>query len=120
MEALTEEEIEAQAAGATGDGTLHYKYMPRTGEWGTADAEYAVLTPAHTPNRRVLGMWRGQGTVEWHRARWEDMPTQFNIVNGLADLEILELRGRSDHTNGGRQGTSAINEFCGRRQLRRA
>ena len=93
MTELSEQEIAAQSARAGGDGTLHYKYVPRTGEWGTADAEYAVLTPAHTPNRRVLGMWRGQGTVDWHRAKWEDMPTQYNIVNCLAELEILEYRG---------------------------
>ena len=90
---LSEQDIEDQAAQSGGDGTLHYKYIPRTGEWGTADAEYAVLTPAHTPNRRVLGMWRGQGSVQWHRARWEDMPTQYNIVNCLGELEILEYRG---------------------------
>lgn len=90
---LSEQEIKAQAAQSGGDGTLHYKYIPRTGEWGTADAEYAVLTPAHTPNRRVLGMWQGKGTVQWHQARWEDMPTQYNIVNCLAELEILEYRG---------------------------
>ena len=90
---LSEQEIAAQSASSRGDGTLHYKYIPRTGEWGTADAEYAVLTPAHTPNRRVLGMWRGQGNVQWHRARWEDMPTQYNIVNCLGELEILEYRG---------------------------
>lgn len=93
MTELSGQEITAQSSSAGGDGTLHYKYVPRTGEWGTADAEYAVLTPAHTPNRRVLGMRRGQGKVEWHRARWEDMPTQYNIVNCLADLEILEYRG---------------------------
>ena len=74
-------------------GTLHYKYMPRTGEWGTADTAYAVLTPAKTPNRVVKEMWRGEGTVEFHRARWEDMPTQYNIVNAFADLEIKEYRG---------------------------
>lgn len=90
---MPEEEIAAQAQNAKGDGILHYKYIPRTGEWGTADVECAVLTPAHTPNRRVQAMWRGQGRVQWHRARWEDMPTQFNIVNGLADLDILEYRG---------------------------
>ncbi len=93
MTELSEQEIAAQSAKGGGDGTLHYKYVPRTGEWGTADAEYAVLTPAHTPNRRVLGMWRGKGEVQWHCARWEDMPTQYNIVNCLADLEILEYRG---------------------------
>ena len=93
MAELSAEEIAAQAANVSSDGTLHYKYMPRTGDWGKADAEYAVLTPAHTPNRRVLGMWRGEGTVEWQRASWEEMPTQYNIVNGLADLEIIEYRG---------------------------
>ena len=76
-------------------GTLHYKYMPRTGEWGTADVAYAVLTPAETPNRVVKGMWRGEGTVAFHRALWEDLPTQYNIVNTFADLEIKEYRGAS-------------------------
>ena len=33
---VSEQEIAAQTANATSDGTLHYKYMPRTGEWGTA------------------------------------------------------------------------------------
>ena len=75
------------------DGTLHYKYMPRTGEWGVADAEYAVITPAATPHRKVTGMWRGQGELTFHRARWEDMPTQYQVVNGLADLEVLEYLG---------------------------
>ena len=93
MTELSEQEIADQSAKASGDGTLHYKYIPRTGEWGTADAEYAVLTPALTPNRRVLGMWRGQGSVTWYRARLEDMPTQYNIVNCLEELEILEYRG---------------------------
>ena len=78
-----------------GAGTLHYKYVPRTGDWGTADAEYAVLTPSATPNRRVLERRIGAGTVEFHHARWEDMPTQYNIVNAFADLEIQEYRGAS-------------------------
>lgn len=92
MQELSADEIAALPASSS-DGTLHYKYIPRTGEWGTADVAYPVLTPAHTPNRRVLQMWKGDGTVEWHPARWEDMPTQFNVVNGLAALEILEYRG---------------------------
>ena len=75
------------------DGTLHYKYMPRTGEWGTADVQYAVLTPAHTPNRVVKELWRGEGAVQFHEARWEDLPTQFNVVNGIAALAVKEWRG---------------------------
>ncbi len=76
-------------------GTLHYKYMPRTGEWGTADAAYAVLTPARTPNRVVKEHWRGEGTVKFHKARWEDLPTQYNIVNAFHALEVREWRGAS-------------------------
>ena len=76
-------------------GTLHYKYMPRTGEWGTADIAYAVLTPARTPNRVVQEHWHGEGTVEFHKARWEDLPTQYNIVNAFHELEVKEWRGAS-------------------------
>ncbi len=74
-------------------GTLHYKYIPKTGEWGTADVHYAVLSPSGNTNEVPKGAWRGEGTLQFHRARWEDMPTQYNIVNALADLEIKEFRG---------------------------
>ncbi|MCY3781857.1 MAG: acetoacetate decarboxylase family protein [Chloroflexi bacterium] len=92
---LSREEINRAAQQATGDGTLHYKYMPRTGEWGRADIAYAVLTPAETPNRRVLEQYVGDGHLAFHHARWEDMPTQYNIVNAFADLNIREYRGAS-------------------------
>jgi hypothetical protein len=74
-------------------GTLHYKFMPATQAWGHADAAYAVLTPAHTPNTVLQELWQGEGTVTFHRARWEDLPTQFHIVNALQELEIREYRG---------------------------
>ena len=74
-------------------GTLHYKYIPRTGEWGEADVAYAVLTPAYPANRRVLEAWHGQGKVEFRHARWEDMPTQYHIVNAFHELEVREWRG---------------------------
>ena len=69
--------------------------MPRTGEWGTPDVAYACLTPAATPNQVIKARWVGQGTVQFHRARWEDMPTQYNIVNTFYDLAIKEYRGAS-------------------------
>ena len=74
-------------------GQMHYKYMPRTGEWGKADASYAVITPAGNTSARTLEMWRGKGTVKFNRARWEDMPTQYQVVNAFADLDIVEFRG---------------------------
>ncbi len=89
------EEIVAMGQAPANDGILHFKYMPRTGEWGVPDLAYACLTPAATPNRVVTEHWTGRGSVRFHPARWEDMPTQYNIVNTFADLEILAYRGAS-------------------------
>ena len=88
-------EIDAFVQSQSGDGLLHYKYMPRTGEWGQADIAYAVLTPAAAPNQTIQERWLGTGRAQWRAARWEDMPTQYNIVNRLAELEIGEGRGAS-------------------------
>jgi hypothetical protein len=76
-------------------GTLHYKYLPATQEWGRPEVAAAVLTPAHTPNAVAQELWQGEGTVAFHRARWEDLPTQFPIVNAFHALEIREYRGAS-------------------------
>ena len=74
-------------------GLLHYKYIPKTGEWGEADAEYPVFTPSTGSNERIVEAWSGEGTVQFHRAAWEDMPTQYNIVNAFAALPVVEYRG---------------------------
>jgi hypothetical protein len=92
----TEPAAAAPSAGSTiakVDGTMHYKYVPRTGEWGTADNQYAVITPAENPNSRVLEDLVGEGTVTWNPARWEDLPTFYQVVNGLAELEVKEWLG---------------------------
>lgn len=95
LQQQTDAEIQAALAQQSGDGLLHYKYMPRTGEWGAADVAYAVMTPAATPNRKVLERHVGAGDLQFHQARWQDMPTQYNIVNAFASLDILEYRGAS-------------------------
>lgn len=86
-------ELSSAANKQNGDGTLHYKYIPKTGEWGKADVAYAVLTPYDIPNRVVKEMWQGEGTVRFYKAAWEDLPTQCNIVNTFHNLEIKEYRG---------------------------
>ena len=95
----SEEGASAEGEAAVDDslltGTLHYKYVPRTGAWGSADAEYAVLTPAATPNRKVTAQWNGKGSVRFHRAAWRDLPTQHHIVNAFAELEQVAFRGAS-------------------------
>ena len=95
LEEQSREEIEQLNSERGGAGILHYKYVPRTGDWGAADVAYAVLTPADTPHRRVLERHIGAGHLLFHRARWEDMPTQYNIVNAFAALDIREYRGAS-------------------------
>jgi hypothetical protein len=89
------EELEPTSGEGAGDGLLHYKYIPRTGEWGTPDVSYAVLTPHDQPNCVVKEKWVGEGTVEFHQAAWEDLPTTCHIVNAFHELEILEYRGAS-------------------------
>lgn len=74
-------------------GTLHYKYIPKTGEWGSYDIAYAVLTPEYAPNHIVKEIWRGEGIVQFHRATWEDLPTQYTIVNAFACMEIKAYQG---------------------------
>lgn len=88
----------AQGSGGKKDsniqgGTLHYKYMPKTGEWGTEDFAYPVLTPATGGSRKVTEHLTGDGTITWNKARWEDLPTMYNIINTLADLEVKEYLG---------------------------
>ena len=92
LKQLSPEELKASETGPVDDGTLHYKYIPRTGEWCTADVSHAVLTPSYAPNRVVLEKWQGEGTVEFHKALWEDLPTTYHIVNAFAGLEIKEYR----------------------------
>lgn len=85
------------------DGTLHYKYFPRTQDWGESDVAYAVMTPSGGSNQRVVEAWTGEGEVTWQRARWEDLPTQYNIVNAFADLEVKgAVRGSVTKTIGGK------------------
>lgn len=78
-------------------GTLHYKYIPKTGghpgSWGEKDVSYTVMTPASNSNQVVKEMWKGNGEVNFHPARWEDLPTQYTIVNTFSQLKIIEYRG---------------------------
>ena len=67
------------------------KYIPRTGEWGTADVDYFTVTAPDGPTPQLRSASVGVGRFSFHRARWEDMPTQYPIVNALADLPLEEF-----------------------------
>jgi hypothetical protein len=81
-------------------GSFHQKYVPRTGALGEPDCAYLEYAP---PNQlatgygelRVLRRCSGKGAFRFHRARWEDVPFQYPIINALADLPTRELRAAS-------------------------
>lgn len=83
---------------------LHHKYIPATGQWGHADVDHVTLTPAGGSRARLLESHVATGCeVQIARPRWEDMPTQFAIVNGLADLPLQALvRAGTYRTVGGK------------------
>lgn len=83
---LTEGEPAPGLANAA--GLLHYKYVPRTGEWGKADAQYAVLSPAGAPNFQLEQCGRGTASIRIQSAPWEDLPTLYREVTALSQLRI--------------------------------
>lgn len=70
------------------DNPMGWRYLPAVGGFGMALSE-----PTTFPSENVITeAYVGEGGIEWNRLTWEQNPTQFHIVNALADLPILEYR----------------------------
>jgi hypothetical protein len=80
-------------AAAAVDGVLHYYYVPKIGHPGVAEVEHAVISPTVPNPPKIRKFFSARGDVDFPRATFEQLPTQFMIVNALADLPKLELRG---------------------------
>jgi len=102
LKQVTPEELPAFESS---DGTLHYKYIPKTGAPGEADGEYATLTPADEPHFKLEQASLAEtATGCFHQATWEQLPTLVHIVNTLSELTlgkctsalVLEARGGKD------------------------
>lgn len=87
------------------DGTFHYKYIPKTGTPGEADAEYAVLMPNDWPNTKLEQVKiTEQASMQIQTATWEQLPTMVHIVEILSALTLgdcvdaswLKLHGGKD------------------------
>ena len=74
------------------DGLLHYRYFPAVNDASSTDVATATMTPAGAPVRTER-FQRGKGTVSFVRSSWEQLPTQYQIVNALADLPVREWLG---------------------------
>ncbi len=91
----TNDVVQAAPAPVRNDGTLHYKYIPKTGSWGESEVAYAALTPSSGGRLTVDRVFRARGRHAFRRSTWEQLPTMFHIVNALADLPVVEYRSAS-------------------------
>jgi hypothetical protein len=106
MEMLGLEPVQATERvlpGARG-GPIFFKYMPRTAPYGSGGADVAHATTSAPPPgasgpASSIGFddadyrrWKAaDGSVRWHRASFQQLPTTCHVVNGIADLDILEV-----------------------------
>jgi hypothetical protein len=88
---LSPEENEKYFVDSKSEGVLHYKYIPKTGSWGEAEVEYTTFNPSKGNNKKIKETWKGEGSVKFHKATWEDLPTQYNIVNKFCELEVKKF-----------------------------
>ena len=82
------------------EGLLHYKYVPHS-EAGFNKADIKCITM--TPKNFVVPDGAGElpapiriwcsGQLQWNIPQWEDMPTQYHIVQGLASLPVVRVVG---------------------------
>jgi Acetoacetate decarboxylase (ADC) len=72
-----------------------YKYVPRSGDWGVADVEYATMISGDDPSLSFEAGWTAEGSVAFAPPEWQDMPTQAHIVRALAGLPQVTVRGGS-------------------------
>jgi acetoacetate decarboxylase len=83
----TPEEVKANEKAREGkENWMGWRYLPGVSGFGKTVSE-ATVFPSETV---ITEGWTGKGKIEWNRLAWEQNPTQFHIVNALADLPILE------------------------------
>jgi hypothetical protein len=69
------------------------KYVPRTGTWGESELQQVTLSPLADPDMTIERQQTGTGLVRFHKATWSDLPTMHHVVNALAELPVIEIRG---------------------------
>ena len=85
---LPAENVEEMNRAGKESAMFGWKYFPATGQPG-ASVSHPTLFPSESVAKQA---WIGRGKIQWHHLTWEQNPTQFHIVNAIADLPILEIR----------------------------
>ena len=91
-DAVPSSDLLSDIAASGGSGLIAHKYIPRSGQWHEADADYLTLSPipgeSHLRDPQPSPSIRtGTGSVRFIEPGWQDMPTQYHIVQQLAALE---------------------------------
>ncbi|MBM4227265.1 MAG: hypothetical protein FJ164_05920 [Gammaproteobacteria bacterium] len=78
-------------------GWLQWKYIPGTPPSAGPDASYPTHSPDPLaadihPNVTIDSRQFGRAQLVRNEVRWEDMPTLWNVVNGIAGLPHVEPR----------------------------
>lgn len=84
----TTEEIQRYAQASDGkDNPMGWRFMPSVDGLGESISEFTTF-PSETTLTEVQ---IGQGSIDWQHLTWEQNPTQFHIVNALADLPVVAM-----------------------------
>jgi hypothetical protein len=70
------------------ENPMGWRMLPGPFGLGESVSE-ATLYPQESVIRES---WVGEGTLEWQHLTWEQNPTQYYMVNALAELPVLEWR----------------------------
>jgi len=73
------------------DGILHYRYFPQVNTLGESHVSQACMTPSGNQTVTTDLYQTGLGEIEFMPTTWEQMPTQYQVVNQLAALPINEV-----------------------------
>jgi hypothetical protein len=82
---------------------LHLRYFPKIGSLAEAEVCEAVISPSGSG--KVEETKVGEGSLTFFETRWEDMPTQFHVVEAIRRLPRRQMlpsvyqrtRGGTDH-----------------------
>ena len=82
----TPDEVATYGKASEGKDTpMAWRYFPGVSGFGQSVSEATAFPSATTLSETRVG----QGRVDWKQLTWEQNPTQFHIVNALADLPVL-------------------------------
>jgi hypothetical protein len=67
---------------------MHLRYFPQIGDITRPALAEPVITPVEAVNETMTEEKRGSGSLRFFPTTWNDMPTQYHIVEALRKLTL--------------------------------